>query len=132
MDGSIKMKLAGREWEIAPFTLGEQRTVVPLVYSAQKEMRTNGLTTFYFDTMITLLLYVVKRADPSMTPDIIRSLPVDITDLSTALITVGHLSGMEKRKEGEKTGVVTNPLTTNTSTDSSPTSLTVPGGSGTT
>lgn len=90
-----EMTLAGQTWPVSFFVLGEQKVVVPLIYVIQAEAAKNGLSALYFEKIMELITYVLKRHDKEMTLAKVEALAVTPTELRAAFRLICVQAGLE-------------------------------------
>lgn len=96
-----QITLAGQSWPVSFFVLGEQKTLVPNIYAAQEELRTNGISQKYMDAIIGILAFVIARADPTFDRGKIEALPTSLPEIQAAFLVICHQAGMGLTPVGE-------------------------------
>src|SRR5271154_6833474 len=91
-DLTPELTLAGQSWPVSFFVLGEQKTVVPLIYQAQAELRANGITAKYYDLMFELMNFVIKRVQTDFAG--VDLLAAGLPDLQAAFLVICQQAGM--------------------------------------
>jgi hypothetical protein len=104
MTDDPQIKLAGQTWTVPPFTLGEQKKVVPLINEIQKEARANGITERWFDLMIDLAVFAASRAQSGITKQEVEALPATRNQILDAFWVIVQQAGMETKPAGEAEG----------------------------
>ena len=93
-DIAPQLTLAGQSWPVSFFVLGEQKTVVPLIYQAQAELRANGITAKYYDLLFDLVAFVIKRAQPDFDRSQLEGMASGLPELQAAFLVVCRQAGM--------------------------------------